>query len=212
VANIGTTVRGAIDNVEKIVNILKDNAISEFYIHCDAALGGMILPFIQEAPVFDFRLPIGSIAISGHKVIGSPIPCGIALTRKKYVQRIERSIEYIGTFDTTLSGSRNGFSVLLLWYAIKKFGQDGFKKMVKQIEEISEYTLKKLHETGWDAWKNKYSNIIVIKRPPDTIVKKWCLAVEKDISHIVVMSHVTKQMVDRFINDISKFAADRRKK
>ena len=47
------------------------------------------------------------MAISGHKMIGSPLPCGVALTRRDYVSRIARSIEYVGVLDTTLTGSRN---------------------------------------------------------------------------------------------------------
>lgn len=89
VATIGTTMKGAIDRVEKIVDIFHRNAIEKFYIHCDAALGGMILPFASEAPIFDFQLPIGSISISGHKMIGCPVPCGVVIARKKMLRKLK---------------------------------------------------------------------------------------------------------------------------
>lgn len=44
-ANIGTTMKGLIDNLQTIRDILDDLAIPESYIHADAALSGMILPF-----------------------------------------------------------------------------------------------------------------------------------------------------------------------
>ena len=37
-ANIGTTMKGAVDDVGKVRGILKDLAITNYYIHADAAL------------------------------------------------------------------------------------------------------------------------------------------------------------------------------
>ena len=107
--NIGTTMKGGIDDVDAVVALLKQLNIQEYYIHCDAALYGMILPFLEGAPKTDFTKPIDSIAISGHKFIGSPIPCGVSLTKKEYVDKITHPVDYIETLDTTISGSRNAF-------------------------------------------------------------------------------------------------------
>ena len=54
----------------------------------------------------------------------SPIPRGIALARRAHVDRIGYSVAYIGTRDTTMSGSRDGFTPMLPWYAIKSLGED----------------------------------------------------------------------------------------
>ncbi len=45
--SIGTAMKGAVDNIDHIVSILKKNGQQDYAIHCDAALGGMILPFAQ---------------------------------------------------------------------------------------------------------------------------------------------------------------------
>ncbi|MEK7082795.1 MAG: histidine decarboxylase, partial [Patescibacteria group bacterium] len=176
VANIGTTIKGAVDRVEKIADILHRNAIQRFYIHCDAALGGMILPFVDKAPLFDFRMPIRSLSLSGHKMLGSPMPCGIVIARKKDVERIQQLVEYIGAPDTTLSGSRNGHAVLFLWYTIRRFGYEGFKKMITSCMETTRYALKRLEEISWDAHVEKYSVSIGMKRPSEEIVMTWQLA------------------------------------
>jgi len=204
VANIGTTIKGATDRVEKMVSILRRNAIQQFYIHCDAALGGMILPFVESAPIFDFRMPIESISLSGHKMIGSPVPCGIVLTRKKNVQRIQQQIEYIGAPDTTLSGSRNGHTVLFLWYAIKRFGIPGFQKMVASCLDMTKYTLERLKKISWDAEAQDFSVTIIIKRPSEMIVKKWQLAIEGNIAHLLIMPRVSKKQIDAFIEDLKR--------
>ena len=204
VANIGTTVKGAIDHVEEIADILHRNAIQKFYIHCDAALGGMILPFVDRAPLFDFRMPIESISLSGHKMIGSPIPCGVVITHKKHVQKIQQHIEYIGALDTTLSGSRNGHTVLFLWYAIKRFGIQGFQEMVATCLDTTKYTLERLKEISWGAHAEDFSVTIVMKRPSEKLAKKWQLAVEKDIAHLLIMPNVSKQYIDAFIEDLKQ--------
>ncbi len=44
VANIGTTMKGAVDDVAKVRAILDDLAITQSYLHADAALSGMTRP------------------------------------------------------------------------------------------------------------------------------------------------------------------------
>ena len=105
-ANIGTTMKGAIDDVGKIRNILSDLAVTRSYLHADAALSGMILPFVDDPQPYGFDVGFDSVSISGHKMVGSPLPCGVALTRREYVSRIARAVEYVGVLDTTLTGSR----------------------------------------------------------------------------------------------------------
>ena len=206
VANIGTTMTGAVDKVSKIHQILESNSLKKFHIHCDAAMGGMLLPFLEDAPQFDFRLPISSMAISGHKMIGAPVPCGIVLTKKELVQRIEKPIEYIVAVDNTLSGSRNGLSPLFLWYAVKKLGNKGFKALAKRSVRNANYALSKFKEIGWDAWINPNANVVVLKRPSEELVKKWQLAVYGEIAHIYAMGHVSEKMIDEFVSDLQKTA------
>lgn len=202
VATIGTTMKGAVDRIEEIVEILKSNAIEKFYIHCDGALGGMVLPFVEHAPLFDFQLPISSISVSGHKMIGSPIPCGVVIVRKEHVARVQREIELIGSHDTTLSGSRNGHSVLFLWYAIQRFGIVGFTKMIARCQALKNYTLDRMREISWDAYAGDYSVIIMIKRPPDRLVRKWQLAVVGDSAHLVIMPNISQEHIDAFMEDL----------
>ena len=59
-ANIGTTMKGAVDDLDKIREIFDDLAISSSYIHVDAALSGMILPFVDDPQPFGFDAGIDS--------------------------------------------------------------------------------------------------------------------------------------------------------
>jgi histidine decarboxylase len=201
-ANIGTTMTEAKDDIGKIKHILKANAIGNSYIHCDAALAGSYAPFLEPRPAFDFQDGADSIAISGHKFIGSPLPCGVVLVKKLYRDRIGRAVQYIGTLDTTISGSRNGHSPIFLWYAIKKLGIEGLHLRITQCLEIAAYTVQRLNDIGIAAWRNPNALTVVFPKPSDAIIKKWQLATESGRSHVICMPGVQRADIDRFLTEL----------
>lgn len=202
-ANIGTTMKGAIDDVAGIQAIFRDLAIPRSYIHADAALSGMILPFVDKPQPWDFRAGVDSISISGHKMLGTPIPCGVALARKANVDRIARHVEYVGSLDTTLSGSRNGVTPLFLWYAFRTVGIDGFRRLVRGSLAMADYAIAKLKAAGRKPWRNENSVTVVFERPSLNLIRKWQLAAHNEWAHIITMPHVTREMIDRFTADLA---------
>ena len=130
--NIGTTVKGAVDNLDRILRILNNLNIprERYHIHCDGALFAMMMPFVDWAPEVSFRKPIDSIAVSGHKMLGCPMPCGVTIARKEHVKKVEQRIDYLNSVDTTIMGSRNGQAALYLWYSLRKKGLAGIKRDV----------------------------------------------------------------------------------
>ena len=202
-ANIGTTMKGAVDDVDTIREILHDFALPSFYIHCDAALSGLILPFVKDPEPYDFASGIDSISVSGHKMVGSPMPCGVVLAKKNNVDRIARSVEYVGTLDTTISGSRNGLSPLFLWSAIRKLGRSGLREMVVRCLKMADYAIERFREEGIDAWRNNNSVTVVFPRPAPSVLKKWQIAVSHDIAHMITMPHVTRELVDELVGDVA---------
>ena len=203
-ANIGTTMTEARDDIGKIKAILKKLAIQHFYIHADAALSGSYSAFIEPRPAFDFADGADSIAISGHKFFGSPMPCGVVVVKKSNRDRIARSVGYIGSVDTTITGSRNGHSPLFLWYTLKKYGIDGLKKRALHSLAIAAYTEKKLKEIGIAAWRNPNAITVNFPEPCKTIRQKWQLAAENGWSHIICMPNVQINQIDAFIEEIKK--------
>ncbi|MBD2729900.1 histidine decarboxylase [Nostoc sp. FACHB-892] len=199
--NIGTTVKGAIDNLDKVIAILERNQIKDYYIHCDAALSGLILPFLDGAPQVSFEKSIDSIAISG-KFIGSPLPCGVVLTKKKWVEKVETEIEYIGSKDTTILGSRNGHAPLILWYAVQTRGYDGLAREAKTCINNAQYLFQQLQIREYPCMLNSFSNTVVFQKPSQRLIKKWQLAVYEDWAHIIVMQNINRKKIDIFINEL----------
>ena len=200
-ANIGTTMKGAVDDVDKIRGILRDLAVTRSYVHADAALSGMILPFVDDPQPYGFEAGFDSVSISGHKMVGSPLPCGVALTRRQNVSRIARAVEYVGVLDTTLTGSRNGHTPLIMWYAFKRQGLHGFKRIVRGCLETAEYAVNRFGDGGIPAWRNRNSVTVVIPRPSEEVVRKWQLAPHGSIAHLITMPHVTRKTIDAVVND-----------
>ena len=202
-ANIGTTMTEAKDDVSKVKEILKAYAIKSSYIHCDAALAGTYLSLLDKGN-FDFRYGADSIAVSGHKFIGSPITCGLVLVKKTYKDRIGRLVSYIGTLDTTVSGSRNGITPVFLWYAVKKYGKEGLLNRATKALSLANYTVDQLKIIDTPAWKNEDALTVLFPKPAEWICNKWQLASENDLSHLICMPGINKRQIDLFISDMKK--------
>ncbi len=101
--------------------------------HNSAAVCALVqIPFVKQAPMVTFKKPIGSVSVSGHKFVGAPVPCGVVITRKEYVEALSSDVEYLNSRDATIMGSRNGHAPLYLWYTLTKKGYEGMRKDVEK--------------------------------------------------------------------------------
>ena len=202
-ANIGTTMKEAKDDVRRIREIVEDLAMVDCYIHSDAALCGFIAPFVKPRAAFDFADGADSVAVSGHKFIGSPIPSGIVLARKENVDRIARSVAYIGSMDTTITGSRNGLTPLMLWHTIRTMGLAGIRRRVRASIYMAAYVEQELKAVGVAAWRNPNAITVLFPKPSAEIRLKWQLASSGELAHIIAMPGTEKDVLDNFISDIA---------
>ncbi|XP_048568797.1 serine decarboxylase 1-like [Triticum urartu] len=202
--NIGTTVKGAIDDLDRIISILVECGFqNRFYIHCDGALAGLMMPFIRQAPKVTFTKPIGSVSVSGHKFMGCPVPCGVVITRLEHVKVLSTDIEYLSSRDATIMGSRNGHAPMYLWYTLNKKGYKGIRKEVQKCLRNAHHLANRLKEMGVSASLNELSSTVVFERPQDeTFVHKWQLACESSIAHVVVMPNIDVEKLDDFVEEL----------
>jgi histidine decarboxylase len=216
IANIGTTITGAVDDVPAINKMLKEiMPIPNFTIHLDGALAGFVLPILKpfgEIDNYFEAIGVNTLAVSAHKYPGLSQPCGIILARKdffnKAFEKSERSVEYVGNIvDVTITGSRSGLNVLMFYNALRHLGMDkGNEKLTRMVEENIEnasYLHKKLVEMfGPDHVRYPYHFNVIFPRPSKELAKKYQLMLTGDSATICVLTNVTKKLIDQFLEDL----------
>ncbi|XLU71295.1 hypothetical protein S245_030348, partial [Arachis hypogaea] len=127
------------------------------------------------APKVSFKKPIGSVSVSGHKFVGCPMPCGVQITRLEHINVLSNNVEYLASRDATI---------------------------MKYLRN-AHYFRGSLRDAGVGAMLNELSSTVVFERPHDEeFVRKWQLACQKNIAHVVVMPNVTKGKLDNFLNEL----------
>ena len=208
VATIGTTMSEAIDDVRRITTILDDLAVRHRFVHADAALSGIPLGLLdpQKRPGFDFADGADSIAVSGHKFLGTPLPCSVLVTKASHRSGAERTVDYIGSADTTIAGSRSGHTPLILMHAITHLGRAGMRQRAQSARALAAHAYTGLQQLGWDCYRNPHAFTVVLRTPPERICNTWGLASENGWSHIITMPGITTTMVDAFLDDMARVA------
>ena len=225
VATVGTTFKGAIDNLDRIQQKLRGIAS---YVHLDAALFGGYLPFTRHANEVAHQTSdaaessrYDSIAVSCHKFFGFPSPAGIFVTRQsvyeefnEFFSRIHNP-EYIHHVPGTITCSRDAVKPAEFYYFTTTAAQNRQIDDAKLMLQNATYLLEVLRNDfpELSAVKaNALSNTVYFKCPSERVVKKYSLATmhleqdgkSKEYAHVVVMPHVTKDVLSDFLEDLGK--------
>lgn len=216
IANIGTTITGAIDDVPAIHKVLSTiKPALDFTIHLDGALTGFVMPILKPfgnvANYFD-AIGANTLAVSAHKYPGLSQPCGIILTRKAFFEKAfeksERSIDYVGNIiDVTITGSRSGLNVLMFYNALHTLdmhkGTEKLQKMVKENLENAKYLYDELVKIyGEDEVYYPYHFNVSFPKPSISLAKKYQLMLTGNKATICVLTNVTKSLINQFIQDL----------
>lgn len=202
----GTTMTGAHDDIGGAIEVLEDAGYGpdRRYVHVDGALNAMVVPFLPAAPVDirpTFDHSIDSISTSGHKMIGTPMPCGALVCRKSHSTRISRAVAYLRSNDTTLMGSRNGHAVLAIWARLLGHGYGRFAHDALRSTTRAKELAGRLKAAGVDVLYNPWGMTVVFPEPDAATVKTYQLACNQGRAHAIVMPSVTDGLISRFEAD-----------
>jgi glutamate/tyrosine decarboxylase-like PLP-dependent enzyme len=220
VATLGTTFKGAIDNLDAIQNVLQG---VNSYVHLDAALFGGYLPHTPFAAEVlhqnKNKRRYDSIAVSCHKFFGFPSPAGLFITRNTTYQEFNKLFsrihnpEYIHHVPGTITCSRDGVKAAEFYF----FTTDSaFAKQAADANNILQLTAKLYQQMQTRlpmlqaTRANQASNTLYFKKPSSAIVKKFSLATMRlitptgagDYAHAVIMPHVTGRVIEEFLADL----------
>ena len=148
VGTAGDVSTGVVDNLEAIAAICKSN---DLWFHVDGAYGvpAAVIPELKE--LFLGIKEADSIALDPHKWLYSPLEAGCTLVKnpKHLIDTYSSHPEYynfslteegesLNYFEYGLQNSR-GFRALKVWLALQQIGSNGYKKLIKEDIELSEY-------------------------------------------------------------------------
>ena len=209
VMNMGTTMFGSIDDIDAVTELLGEMKLS-YRLHVDAAFGGFIYPFTCVDHSFSFKNPaITSFTIDAHKLLQSPYGTGIFLVRKGMMQyACTEEARYIPGKDYTLCGSRSGANAVSVWMILNAYGSEGWKAKMETLLSRTSDLCQQLDKLDVKYYRDPCMNIITIRRQyiQQQLADKYLLVADNyddpNWWKIVMMPHVKKGTIDRFMNEL----------
>jgi histidine decarboxylase len=130
------------------------------------------------------------------------VPSGVVLMRNSDREALRITNNYTGAADSTISGSRSGHAPLFLWYAIQRWGHAGFRQRALKSLDDAAYTVTRLRQLGWPAWRHQGALTVVLAAPPEKLIRKWQLATAAGWSHVICMPGIPRTRIDAFLADL----------
>ena len=130
---------GVVDPLPEIAALAERHGL---WMHVDACVGGMVLPFVRDLghplPTFDFTLPaVTSMSIDLHKYGYAFHGCSALLLRSEAMtawQRYEFDAWPVGLYSTTnFAGSRSAGPVASAWAVMNYLGHAGYRALVAKM-------------------------------------------------------------------------------
>jgi tyrosine decarboxylase/aspartate 1-decarboxylase len=215
VGTAGTAELGVVDPIGKLSEIA---CAHDIYLHVDAAFGGLIIPFIENAPEFDFRLAgVKSITVDPHKMGLATIPAGGLLFRDNTcLEHIKTETPYLTEeVQYTFVGTRSGASVAATWAVFESLGREGFTNTVKHCIGLTKLLSSGLESLGFTLVTEPTLNIVAFRCSNSKLLEEtlrqrgWFVSYvpRLDCVRIIVMPHLKKRHITAFLKELSKINA-----
>lgn len=210
VANMGTTMFGAVDDVNMMTDVLQENNL-EFKLHIDGAYGGFFYPFSNPDSVLNFENPhVSSITIDAHKMLQAPYGTGIFLCRKGLIENvITKEAEYVEGMDLTLCGSRSGANAVAVWMILFTYGGNGWFEKISILQMRTSWFCKELTALGIEYYRNSFMNIVTIKASyiPEHLAERFDLVPQKHDEtnqwyKVIMMEHVEIEHLTLLLDEL----------
>lgn len=212
----GTTGTGVCDPIAELSDLAIKNDI---YLHVDAAFGGFVFPFLDNPPLFDFKLPgVRSITMDPHKMGRAVIQSGCILYKdKETFNAVQIPVTYLSggkTVHNSILGTRSGASIAAAWMVYNYLGVKGFKKSIDKLLKLTDWFTHEVKSiSGIDTIVDPEINIVGICSTGSIDIKfllkklrekGWALSEWKDYIRITVMPHVKKSYLKNFLKDLKE--------
>ncbi len=148
IGNAGDVSMGVVDNLSEIAAICKAH---DLWFHIDGAYGIPAAVIPQYKNLFDGVQEADSIALDPHKWLYAPLEAGCTLVKNpQHLIDTYSAHPIYYNFDNSADepnlnyyeyGFQNsrGFRALKVWMALQQVGKNGYKKMISEDIELSQF-------------------------------------------------------------------------
>lgn len=213
VGTAGTAELGVIDPISELSEVALRHSV---FLHVDAAFGGLVIPFLNDAKYsFDFNLEgVKSITVDPHKMGMAAVPAGGILFRDaKALDFIKTETPYLtDKFQYTFVGTRTGGSAASAWAVFKSLGVEGFLKVVGNCMKTTKLLADELEKAGFRLVVEPSLNLVAFRSENSKSLaeKLWArgwfvsYVPRYDCVRIVVMPHLKRKHAVAFLNDLNE--------
>jgi glutamate/tyrosine decarboxylase-like PLP-dependent enzyme len=144
---------GMVDPIPAIGALAEANGL---WLHVDACLGGLMLPFLRklgyDLPAYDFRVPgVTSISADIHKYAYTPKGISTVLYRSSELRKFQFFMYADwpgGIYGTpSLAGGRPGGVLAAAWAVMNHLGEEGFLRLARDARTAAEKLMAGIEAT-----------------------------------------------------------------
>lgn len=126
---------GVVDPIAELAELAKEHGK---LMHVDACVGGCVLPFMDDAPAFDFGVDgVTSISMDLHKYGFAPKGISMLLQRRRELRDAQyyacASWSGYAIVNSTTLGSKSIAATAAAWTLIHHLGREGYRQRVSQM-------------------------------------------------------------------------------
>lgn len=156
---------GVIDPIEEIGKIAESKGI---WLHIDACVGGMILPFLPEAGLeikkWDFSVPaVSSISVDLHKYGFTPKGSSVILYRNSELRKRQLYVnaDWPGypMSNIGVQSTKSSAPLAASWAVLNYMGREGYVRLAKKTLKAREKILSALKRLGYRIVGNAETTI-----------------------------------------------------
>jgi sphinganine-1-phosphate aldolase len=150
VASAPSYTHGVVDPVAAIGRVAAKTGL---WFHVDACVGGMVLPFLDDAPGFDFSIEtVDSMSVDLHKYGYTPKGASLVL----YRSAARRSAQFFATAawtgypvaNATVQSTKSGAPLAAAWAAVQHLGSAGYRQLAAESWEATGQLLAAVRGSG----------------------------------------------------------------
>ncbi|MFS0886586.1 pyridoxal phosphate-dependent decarboxylase family protein [Aeromicrobium sp. 179-A 4D2 NHS] len=123
---------GVIDPIEELAAVTRERGLR---LHVDACIGGWVLPWVPDAPPWDFAVPgVTSMSVDLHKYAYTPKGVSLLLHATPQLRRPQffAYADWPGytMLNSTMQSTKSGGPLAAAWAVVRHIGADGYRDLV----------------------------------------------------------------------------------